>query len=79
MTATEKLAHKRLTLLQLAERLGNISKACLMHKVSRSQFTYINGPSRSTVWKAWWTNPHTGLASKPASQENNQSHHCLES
>jgi transposase InsO family protein len=38
MTATEKLAHKRLTLLQLAEKLGNISKACRMHKVSRSQF-----------------------------------------
>lgn len=38
MTATEKLAHRRLTLLQLAERLGNVSKACLMHKVSRSQF-----------------------------------------
>ena len=33
MTATEKLAHKRLTLLQLAEKLGNISKACRMHKV----------------------------------------------
>lgn len=38
MTATEKLAHKRLTLLQLAEKLGNISKACRMYKVSRSQF-----------------------------------------
>ena len=38
MTAEKKLAHKRLTLLQLAERLGNISKACRMHKVSRSQF-----------------------------------------
>ncbi len=38
MTATEKLAHKRLTLLQLTEKLGNISKACRMHKVSRSQF-----------------------------------------
>lgn len=38
MTASKKLAHKRLTLLQLAERLGNISKACRMHKVSRSQF-----------------------------------------
>ena len=38
MTASEKLAHKRLTLLQLAEKLGNISKACRMHKVSRSQF-----------------------------------------
>ncbi len=38
MTATKKLAHKRLTLLQLAEKLGNVSKACRMHKVSRSQF-----------------------------------------
>jgi len=38
MTTTRKLAHKRLTLLQLAEKLGNVSKACRMHKVSRSQF-----------------------------------------
>lgn len=38
MTAEKKLAHKRLTLLQLAERLGNVSKACRLHKVSRSQF-----------------------------------------
>lgn len=38
MTADKKLAQKRLTLLQLAEKLGNVSKACRMHKVSRSQF-----------------------------------------
>jgi transposase InsO family protein len=38
MTAKEKLAQKRLTLLQLAEALGNVSKACRLHKVSRSQF-----------------------------------------
>ena len=38
MTAATKLAQKRLTLLQLAEKLGNVSKACQMHKVSRSQF-----------------------------------------
>jgi hypothetical protein len=38
MTATTKLAQKHLTLLQLAEKLGNVSKACQMHKVSRSQF-----------------------------------------
>ena len=38
MTAKHKLAQKRLTLLQLAEKLGNVSKACRMHKVSRSQF-----------------------------------------
>ena len=38
MTAKTKLAQKRLTLLQLAEKLGNVSKACRLHKVSRSQF-----------------------------------------
>ena len=38
MTAKKKLAQKRLTLLQLAEKLGNVSKACQLHKVSRSQF-----------------------------------------
>lgn len=38
MTAKEKVAQNRLTLLQLAEKLGNVSKVCLMHKVSRSQF-----------------------------------------
>jgi transposase InsO family protein len=38
MTAKAKLAQKRLTLLQIAEKLGNVSKACRMHKVSRSQF-----------------------------------------
>lgn len=38
MTAKNKLAQKRFTLLQLAEKLGNVSKACQMHKVSRSQF-----------------------------------------
>ena len=38
MTTKTKLAHKRLTLLQLSEKLGNVSKTCLMHKVSRSQF-----------------------------------------
>ena len=36
MTAKAKLAQKRLTLLQLAEKLGNVSKACQMHKVSRN-------------------------------------------
>ena len=38
MTAKQKLTQKRLTLLQLAEKLGNVSKACRFHKVSRSQF-----------------------------------------
>jgi len=38
MTAKKKVAQKRLTLLQLAEKLGNVSRACRMHDVSRSQF-----------------------------------------
>ncbi len=38
MTAAKKIAQKRLTLLQLAERLRNVSAACRHHGVSRSQF-----------------------------------------
>lgn len=38
MTAKKKIAQKRVTLLQLAERLGNVSQACRHHGVSRSQF-----------------------------------------
>jgi len=38
MTAEKKLAHKRLTLLQVAESLHNVSEACRRHGISRSQF-----------------------------------------
>lgn len=38
MTAEQKIAHSRLTLLQLAERLRNVSDACRRRGVSRSQF-----------------------------------------
>lgn len=38
MTARKKVAQTRLSLLQLAEKLGNVSRACKMHNVSRSQF-----------------------------------------
>lgn len=38
MTAKKKIAQKRVTLLQLAERLRNVSEACRHHGVSRSQF-----------------------------------------
>jgi transposase InsO family protein len=38
MTAAKKIAQKGLTLLQLAERLRNVSEACRHHGVSRSQF-----------------------------------------
>jgi transposase-like protein len=38
MTAEKKIAHNRMTLLQLAERLRNVSEACRRRGVSRSQF-----------------------------------------
>lgn len=38
MTAKKKIAQKRLTLLQLAERLRNVSEACRHHGISQSQF-----------------------------------------
>ena len=41
MTATEKLAHKRLTLLQLAEKLGNVSKVCRMHRVRYTDNSFL--------------------------------------
>lgn len=38
MTAEEKLAHQRLSVLQLAEMLGNVSEACRQRDISRTQF-----------------------------------------
>jgi ACT domain-containing protein len=38
MTAETKIAQSRLTLLQLAERLRNVSEACRQRGISRSQF-----------------------------------------
>jgi len=38
MTAKKKLAQKRLTLLQLAEKPRNVSEACHHHDVFRNQF-----------------------------------------
>lgn len=38
MTAEKKIAQKRLTLLQVAEKLRNVSEACRRGNVSRSQF-----------------------------------------
>ncbi len=38
MTAETKIAQKRLTLLQVAEKLRNVSEACRRRGVSRSQF-----------------------------------------
>lgn len=38
MKAEDKVAHQRLSVLQLAETLGNVSKACRQRGMSRSQF-----------------------------------------
>ena len=38
MTAEEKIAHKRLSLLELAKAVGHVSKASRLRGVSRSQF-----------------------------------------
>jgi transposase len=38
MTAEAKIAQGRMTLLQLAERLRNVSEACRRRSISRSQF-----------------------------------------
>lgn len=38
MTADKKIAQNRLTLLQLAERIRNVSEACRRRGISRSQF-----------------------------------------
>ena len=34
----EKLAHRRLTVLELAERLGNVSEACRRGGIDRTSF-----------------------------------------
>jgi hypothetical protein len=38
MTAEDKLAHQRLSVLQLAEILGNVTEACRQRDISRTQF-----------------------------------------
>jgi ACT domain-containing protein len=38
LTADEKLAHQRLSVLRLAVALGNVSAACKQRGISRTQF-----------------------------------------
>jgi len=42
MTAEKKIAQKQLTMLQVAERIRNVSIACRHHSVSRIQFYEYN-------------------------------------
>ena len=41
MTAKEKVAHRKLSMLQLAEKLRNVSEACKIMGYSRQQFYEI--------------------------------------
>lgn len=41
MTAKEKVAHRKLSMLQLAEKLRNVSEACRIMGYSRQQFYEI--------------------------------------
>ena len=41
MTTTDKVARRKLTLLELAHELGNVSKACKLTGYSRQQFYEI--------------------------------------
>ena len=41
MTTDNKVAHRKLSLLELASDLGNLSKACRMIGYSRQQFYEI--------------------------------------
>ncbi|HYA04140.1 MAG TPA: IS481 family transposase [Syntrophobacteria bacterium] len=41
MTAEMKIAHRKLSLLELAEKLNNVSEACRLMRYSRSQFYEI--------------------------------------
>ena len=44
MTTQEKLVSRKLTLIELAEFLKNVSQACKIHGVSRQHFYDINYP-----------------------------------
>ena len=41
MTTSKKIARRKLSLLQLAQELGNVSKACRLMGYSRQQFYEI--------------------------------------
>ena len=53
MDAVTKVAKQRLSVLQLAEKLGNASEACRKRGMDRTSFY---------EWKRRWTLPETGGA-----------------
>jgi len=55
MTAEAKIAQGKMTLLQLAERLRNVSEACRRRGVSRSQFYEYKRAFQEQGFQALWT------------------------
>ena len=54
MNPHEKLAHQRLSVLQLAEALGNVSVACRQRGMTRTQFyDYKRTTSAALSCKGW--------------------------
>jgi hypothetical protein len=47
--ANEKLAHRRLTVLELAQRLGNVAEACRRGGIDRTSSTTESGGSTTTA------------------------------
>ena len=58
MTAEEKIATHRLSVLQLAQVLGNISEACIAVSSTSSSVGF-----RRTVWRAQGSAPDTQISS----------------
>lgn len=50
MTSEEKLAKQRLSVLQLAEALNNVSEACRRRSVSRTQFYEYKRPASAGIF-----------------------------
>ena len=51
MTAIEKLARQLLSVLEMAEALGNASETCRRRGISRTQFYEYKWRSSLTVWR----------------------------
>jgi transposase-like protein len=50
VTAEKKIAYHRLTLLQVAERIRNVSEACGRHGISSSQFYEYKRAFQEQAW-----------------------------
>jgi hypothetical protein len=53
MTTQEKLIRNKLSLLELAEYLKNVSEACKINGVSRQHFMTSRKHTRKEVWKVF--------------------------